>query len=200
MITQVFEGIEKRGREYNIPFFLLYPFRYPKFALLGCSIILAYALFRDQTILGLGAFLSSLGYLGSFILGLFYAYGFTSAPATSLLLISSSSQNILLTSILAGLGAMLADLTIFSFIRSSFDDELKKMSKEPLALFCKKKISKKVRKPLLMGIGALFLASPLPDEIGVTFLAATTKISQGQFTIVVFLLNTFGIFTILTLL
>jgi hypothetical protein len=44
----------------------------------------------------LNDFLVSLGYPGTFLAGILYAYGFTSAPATAVLLILSVEQDIFL--------------------------------------------------------------------------------------------------------
>jgi len=41
------------------------------------------------------------------------------------------------------------------------------------------------------------IASPLPDEIGVSLLAGTTKISTRTFAILSYFLNTAGIFIVL---
>ncbi len=199
MFEKICKKIDRRGKKYNVPFLFLYPFRYPNLIILLLTILFAFALFRDHELFYLDTTLSSLGYLGTFFFGVLYTYSFTAAPATAILLILAHSQNIYLTGLIAGFGALIGDLTIFALIRCSFTTELNQLSREKIVRFFTKRINRKFKKWSLWIIGGFFLASPLPDEIGIILLAGTTNISAKTFSIISFLLNTFGIFVILFL-
>ena len=90
--------------------------KYPKFLLLFITFGIAYLLFYGRASQPLHDFLFSLSYFGTFIVGMLFAYGFTSAPATAILLILAKEQNILVAGFIGGFGALAGDLIIFSFI------------------------------------------------------------------------------------
>ena len=46
-------------------------------------------------------------------------------------------------------------------------------------------------------VAGFIIASPLPDEIGVTMIAASKSISAKVFSVISYVLNTAGIFVIL---
>ena len=56
----------------------LIKFRYPKIAGLVFAIILAYIVFSNPIVEGFVTHLNSLSYLGMFIAGLLFSFGFTS--------------------------------------------------------------------------------------------------------------------------
>jgi len=171
--------------------------KYPKFLLLFLTFLLAYALLFGRDLLFLRSFLSGLGLIGSFFSGILFVYGFTAAPATAIMLLLAKQQNIFLAGVIGGLGALCGDLLIFGFIRHSFNDEIEKLSKEKFFLQLGKRAHLKAKKYLVLVIAAVIIASPLPDEIGISLLATTTKIPAKTFSIISFCLNTLGIFLIL---
>ncbi|HLC60053.1 MAG TPA: hypothetical protein VJJ52_01340 [Candidatus Nanoarchaeia archaeon] len=176
----------------------VYMEKYPKFLLLFITFLLAYFLFYGRNNLALHAFVISTGYLGIFIAGLMFSYGFTTAPAISLFLILAEHQNIYAATIIGGFGALLSDLIIFRFIRASFADEIEKLSKEKLIVELDHHTPSKLKKYFLPVMAGFIIASPLPDEIGVTLLASIRSISTSLFTLISYASNTFGIFVILT--
>ena len=106
-------------------------------------------------------------------------------------------HNIYLAGLIGGLGALVGDLIVFIFIRHSFRDEIKKLSKERIVLYINHKTPNLFKKYLLPLIAGFIIASPLPDEIGVSLLAAYKTFSIKIFSIISYLLNTAGIFAIL---
>jgi len=176
---------------------ILSKLKYPKFLLLILTFVLAYRLFSGRNFLPFHNTLLSLGYFGTFLVGLLFVYGFTAAPATAILLILAKEQNILLAGFIAGFGALAGDLLIFKFIRHSFADEIEKLSKEKMFNSVNNKISKTLKKYFVPVLAGFIISSPLPDEIGVSLLATSTTISTRVFSIVSYILNTAGIFVIL---
>ena len=171
--------------------------KYPKLMLLILTFIFSYIIFRGRNFLPFNNLLLSLGYFGSLLAGILFAYGFTAAPATAILLILAKEQNIFLTGVIAGAGALIGDFFIFKFIRYSFKDELRKLSKERIFLRVKGKTPSLIKKYILPVLAGFIIASPLPDEIGVSLLALSRNISIKIFAVVSYLLNTAGIFIIL---
>ena len=175
----------------------VYMEKYPKFLLLFITVIIAYIMFYGKAYPPLQNFLSSAGYLGTFISGIFFVYGFTAAPATVVLLMLAKGQNIFLAGLIGGLGALIGDLIIFKFMRVSFSKEVGMMFHEKLVQKINNKIPHLFKKYFIPVFAGFIIASPLPDEIGVALLAINQNISMKIFTLVSYVLNTIGIYTIL---
>ena len=180
----------------------LFKFKYPKVALLILAIIFSYAIFADQSIQQKIENLDSLKYAGIFIAGFFFSFGFTTPFAVGFF-ITSNPSNILLAAVIGGLGAALADLTIFKIIRFSFMDEFKKIENTKLIKRIIKEIEseipKKFRVYLLYAFSGIVIASPLPDEFGVTMLAGLSNIKTIKLIAVSYFCNTIGILVMLIL-
>ena len=70
------------------------------------------------------------GYLGAFIIGIFFAFLFTAAPATAAFLLLAGNLNPILIGLIGGLGAMLSDALLFSYIRYKLDPDIKYIIKK----------------------------------------------------------------------
>lgn len=171
--------------------------KYPKFLLLIFTFVAAYFIFKLGNVDIFRERVLSFGYLGTFITGIFFAYGFTAAPATAVLLILAKQQSIILAGFIAGLGALVGDLLIFQFIRLSFMDEIKRFSSGKFAQRINHSIPEVIKKSIILVLAGFIIASPLPDEVGVALLASATTVSTRVFSIVSYALNTAGIFIIL---
>jgi hypothetical protein len=171
--------------------------RYPKFILLALTFVIAYLILQIGDLSSFRNFVTSLGYFGAFIAGIMYAYSFTAAPGTAILILLAAKQNILITGIVAGIGALLGDLVIFKFLKHSFADEIERLSKESFFRKIAEKLPRIVDKYIVPVIAGIIIASPLPDEIGVSMLACCRIISVRVFMILSYVLNTAGIFVVL---
>ena len=171
-------------------------FKYPKFALFLVCVVFAYWLFSYSEFIGIEKVVVKLGLFGMFLAGMMFTYGFTTPIAIAIFLMSSP-ENIFIASLVAGVGALIGDMTIFSLVRYSFRDEVKLLSKEKIVLEIEETIPKKIRKYLAILFAGFIIASPLPDEVGVSMLAGVTKISTKVFMVVSFVMNTLGILVML---
>ncbi len=180
----------------------IFNFRYPKIMLLILAIILAYVIFRNPFIGDFVSHLGALSYIGIFIAGMLFAFGFTAPFAVGFFIILNPS-NIWIAGIIGGLGALISDLIIFYTIKVSFEDEFKKLrnSKNFIRIIklIKRNINEKIRIYLMYAFAGILIASPLPDEAGVTMLAGLTKISAKSLALISFILNTLGIIILLML-
>ena len=156
-------------------------FKYPKLFLLLVLTITAYFLFSNPKISSFISNLNSLGYLGTFIAGFFFSFGF-STPFSTGFFITLNPENIYFAAILGGFGALIADLIIFNFIKFSFTNEFQKLKKSQFIKFQNKAITwtfgKKIKTYLLFAFAGILIASPLPDEAAILVLAGLTKIKQ----------------------
>src|SRR3989344_9295218 len=135
--------------------------KYHKLIFLIITFGLAYSLFQNWETLPFHDFVVSLGFFGSFLAGIFFAYGFTAAPATVLLLILAQDQNFWIAGIVGGMGALVGDYLIFRFIRYSLYDELQKLSREKPVRYVNRKIPILIKIHLLPVIAGFIIASPL---------------------------------------
>lgn len=178
----------------------LFSFKYPKLFLLLILIILAYYLFSKTAISSWILNLDKLNYLGLFIAGIFISFGF-SAPFSVGFLIVAQPLNLFLGAIIAGLGAMLGDMFIFKTIKFSFMDEFKELKKTSTIKKIKSIIKRNkfisVRHYLLYIFAGIMIATPLPDEVGVSMLAGLTSIKPLRLAIISFILHTLAVFLIL---
>lgn len=173
--------------------------KYPKFTLLGMSFLLAYLLLLHKDKLPFQEGLESLGLLGIFITGMLYSYGFTAAPASAFFFSLGAHDSILAKSVIGGFGSLIADVILFELIRHSFADEVIRLSRERFIRKTLDRIPYGMKEYLFPIIAAFVIASPLPDEIGVFMLASYRKISLNTFMILSYFLNTFGIYSLLTI-
>lgn len=174
--------------------------KYPKLLLLLITFVLAYFIFYGKTYPPLHNFLFSLGYLGIFIAGGLYAYGFTAAPATAVLLALAKEHDIFTAALIGGIGALISDLIIFYFIRSTFSDEISRLSRNDFIRGLNregKELFGSFKKYITAAFAGFFIASPLPSEIGVTMMASLKQMSVIKFTVIAYCLHTIGIFIIL---
>lgn len=139
-----------------------------------------------------------MGYFGTFISGMLYTYGFTSAPATGVLFLAGKTQNVLIAALIGGLGAIIGDLLIFKFIRLSFEDEIERLRQSRFVEITSNGMPAWLKKYLVPFLGCIIIASPLPDELGVSMLAFSTM-STRVFIFLSYLLNTAGIAVVLYL-
>lgn len=160
-------------------------------------ISIAFAVYISET--GIAQkFILSLGelkWLGVIFAGMFFTSIFTTAPSIVLLGQLAGTTHLLILAILGGLGAMLGDYVIFRFVRDRMAEDLKYI----LSFKRSNRFSKIFKTELfhffMPFIGAIIIASPFPDEIGVAMLGLS-KIKTRFFLILSFLLNGTGIFII----
>lgn len=175
-------------------------FDYPKLFILVFCIALAYILFRQPVVYGFLSGLNSLSYLGIFIAGMMFSFGFT-APFAVGFFITLQPSNIYFAAILGGCGALISDLTIFRFIRFSFMEEFERLKKTKTVRsvegMIERRLGLRLTNYLLYAFAGFAIASPLPDELGVIMLAGLSKIKQSVLAIISIILNSLGILVIL---
>jgi uncharacterized membrane protein YeaQ/YmgE (transglycosylase-associated protein family) len=140
--------------------------------------------------------LSGVGVFGSFIAGLFFTSVFTVAPATVALgEIAREGEPIFLTVILGGFGAMLGDLLIFRFVKNNLSQDFSALIKYKARKRLSALFKLKLFRWFIAFLGALVVASPLPDELGLAMMGLT-KVKTIIFIPLSFALNSFGILII----
>lgn len=175
--------------------------KYPKVIMLAVVAVAASALFQDQGVQAYFHGLGDLGYISAFFGGMMFAFGFGSPFGVALLATIANDVNIFVAAMVGGVGALLSDYLLFKFIRVTFQDEIDRFrDSKAFALFnglVMRRMPPRLAYYLSVGIAGLIIASPLPDEVGVTLLASITAVRERIFMVVAFALNTLGILAVL---
>lgn len=207
--SEITEEVEKEAKYYeqvalNLgkKFRIFFDYPYVKLVLLVLSMILSYALFSSPSSNNFISKLGNLSYFGTFIAGLLFSFGFTTPFAIGFFLTANPS-NIFLAAIIGGAGALISDLLIFKIIRVSFMDDFRRLENLKAFSYIRNKIGSniptKIKTYLLYIITGIIIASPLPDEVGVTMLAGMTAIDPKTLGIMSFICNSLGILVVLFL-
>ncbi len=171
-------------------------YHYKNFTYLLISLLIAFFLFKNPTFRYFLLHLGRLGYLGAFIAGFFYTSTFTISFATVLLLLLARYLPPAEMALVAGTGAVLGDFFIFQLIRSKgIVEEVNRFFNHFGGDKLHHLIHSKFFSWTLPVVGGIIIASPLPDELGIS-LMGISKMKNNQFIGVSFLLNFAGILII----
>ncbi len=161
-------------------------------AIVILSIFIAIILAKTGALESLITSTQEMRFIGSFVAGILFVSVFTAAPATVALGEIAQSNSVITLAIIGGLGALVGDLIIFRFVRDRIYQDfsyLVKMSKsERLVSIFKLKLFKWI----IPFVGALIVASPLPDEVGLAMLGLS-RMKTSVFIPLSFVLNSIGI-------
>lgn len=173
-------------------------YHYKNLTYLAISFIIGIVLIRNELFHNFLITIGDLGYVGAFIGGALFVSTFTISIGAIVLALLAKSLHPLEIGVIAGCGAVFSDFVIFHFIRSK---ELISEVKHFFDYFGGDKITHLLHSKYfswtLPVIGAIIIASPLPDELGVG-LMGISRMKTYQFIIVSFLLNSIGISLVIT--
>lgn len=139
--------------------------------------------------------LGDLGYIGAFFAGLLFVSSFTIATGALLLLVLAERLSLLEITIIAGLGGVVGNMVIFRFVKDTLVAEITPLYNKYGGLHLTALLHSKYFSWALPVLGALIIASPLPDELGVSLLGLS-KMKTYKFLIISFIFNAIGIFFI----
>ena len=162
-----------------------------------CSLVIFILLASSPLIDKILEVVGGLGYVGAFIAGIFFVSTFTVAPAGAILFHMAGILHPVEVAVLAGAGAMVGDYIMFRFFKDKIYEEIRPYARK----FFKPKLGKVFSQPFFVWtlplLGAIVVASPLPDEVGISMMGLS-NIKKFPFFILSFTLNAIGIFIIAT--
>ena len=165
-------------------------------AIIALSIVVAVLLIRTQALAIILTSTKELEIIGSFIAGMFFTSIFTTAPAIITLGEIAQANSVLLTAFFGGLGAVVGDFIIFQFVRDRFSEHLVALVATKSGKVRLKSLFRlKLFRWLTFLIVGVIIASPLPDELGISFLGFS-KTKTSLFIPLSFLFNFIGILII----
>ena len=138
----------------------------------------------------------NMSYAAAALAGLFFVSIFTIAPAAYILFKLAGTQSLWPVAVLAGLGAAAGDVVIYWFARYRLARDLAAVI-SPRARRLIARAEKQVFFRWLMAVlGVLIVASPIPDELGIT-LVGFARMKMKYFAPAAFVLNVIGIYLVL---
>ncbi len=174
-----------------------YSWKYKNLTFFFLSFIAALLLSRYEPFHNFLLNLGGLGYIGAFFAGMLFVFTFTIATGAVILFVLAESLSPIEIGIIAGLGAVVGDFIIFRFIKDNLLEEVTPIYNRFGGNHISHVLHTKYFSWTLPVIGAIIIASPFPDEIGVS-LMGISKMKTYQFLLISFLLNTIGIFLVIS--
>ena len=156
--------------------------------------VIAIALAKSGWLDVILAFLGSVP-VASFIAGIFFTSAFTIAPSSVALSHLIESSSLLTVALWGALGALCGDLILFFFIRDRFAEDLQHSLKPSLLKHIMSSFHLGFMKWLAPILGAFIIASPLPDELGLT-LMGLSRVRLAVLIPVSFIMNALGIYAL----
>ncbi len=161
--------------------------------LVAIGIVLAFVIAGTDIVSMVLLLSENIRIISSFVGGLFFTSLFTSVPAIVFLGKISLIENPYIVAGVGGLGAVLGDLLIFNLFRDHVAADFDQISKN--IKFNPSFLRKGYFRWFGMVMGALIIASPFPDELGVAMMGLS-KIKLKIFIPISFVLNALGILAI----
>ena len=134
--------------------------------------------------------------IASFIAGIFFTSVFTIAPSSVALVHIAEYSPLHGVVVWGALGAVFGDLILFYFIRDRFADDIIRTFKPATIKHVLHSLHFGFLRWLSPVIGALIIASPLPDEFGITLLGMS-KIKTSLLIPISFAMNMLGIYLLI---
>ena len=161
--------------------------------LIVISIFLAVFFVRTGLLSLFAGLTSDLWFMESFLVGIFFTSVFTTAPAIVSLGEIVPHNSLVIVALFGAFGALIGDFIIFKFMKDRFFEDFEyilknKSGKERMLSLMNSKIFRK----FTFFIGAFVIASPLPDEFGITLLSLS-RAKTLLFAVVLFILKFLGI-------
>ena len=142
--------------------------------------------------------LGNLGYVGAFIAGMLFVSTFTFGTGAVVLLVLAESLSPVEIGLVAGMGAVVGDFVVFHLVRDSLATEIQDIyTRIDRKNHLKKVFHSKYFSWTLPVLGSLIIASPLPDELGVSLLGLS-KTNSLKFILISYILNSIGIFLVVS--
>ena len=165
-------------------------------ALITFSVFIAIVLVDTKILIHALTSTKEFQFVGSFVSGMFFTSIFTTAPAIVTLGEISRTHGIITTAFFGAIGAVLGDLIIFRFIRDRLSEHMTELLRHR-GIFRRIHHLLRLRyfRWLTFLMGGLIIASPFPDELGISLLGLSTM-KTSLFIYTSFAFNFLGIVAI----
>jgi len=135
--------------------------------------------------------------LGSFIAGILYVSASTAALGILMLSDLSKTLHPIEIAIVAGLGGVVADFVLFRFFKGDLIGEITPIYNKLGGKHLTRLMYHKYFRWSLPIVGAIIIASPFPDELGIS-LMGLSRIKNYQFVLLSLVLDITGVFLLVS--
>lgn len=163
--------------------------------IVGVSVVAAFGLSQSPLLDTIISFSGKLYILQSFCAGLFFTSVFTTAPAITVLAKLGVAHTPAIVALIGALGSLLGDLIIFHFVRTRVSSDISYLLSKAKTRRVRHLFARPFARLSLGFLGALVVASPLPDELGLALLGLS-GIQTRWFVSVSYIFNAAGIYAI----
>lgn len=171
--------------------------KYPYLTGVLIGVLIAVILAQNQTFKDWLIHLGSLEYIGALVAGMIFVSSFTVAISAVVLAIMVQNIHPMALALIGGVGAVMGDYLIFKLVRSNLQKELALLFGKDGTNSIKHILHSRYIAWMLPVIGVFIIASPLPDELGVSLLGVS-KMSEGKFILISYISNALGILAIVS--
>jgi hypothetical protein len=173
---------------------LEYEYKHTTLALL--ALVLFVLVIDSALIVSVIHTIDEFGYASGLLAGALSVSFFTAAPALILLIDLAQFLNPLLLAVLVATGSVIGDWLIIKFFEERIFTELGPAIEKLKLRRLKQALSRPYGKWVLVLIGAIFVSSPLPDEVGLA-LMGVSKANRLFVLLLCFFLNFVGAFIVI---
>lgn len=175
---------------------LRYEYRHTAKAILW--IVLFLALIATGVVTWLLDGIEQLGYAGAFIGGILSVSLFTTAPAVVVLVDMAAQPHlqILPLAIVATIGTVVGDAIILKFLENKMTAELRPLIRKLRIDAVVRRLRHSRFRWVLVLVGAIVLATPLPDEAGLALMSAS-KLGRHHVLLICLVLNFIGMWLLM---
>jgi len=181
---------------------MFHPHQYKHTLFLGGSIVVAIVLYFSGYLHAITHTIDGYGYVTAFLAGMLFTISFTSAIASFVFIELGDSASPILFAIVGGLGAMVSDVLLYRFLKTSLLEEWKLIMVSRMSRQRREQMERITKHRVFIWtvpfIASALIASPLPDEIGVA-LFSVINFHPKYFSLISFIANMGGIFFLLSL-
>jgi hypothetical protein len=164
-------------------------------AIIALSVVIAVLIVKTGVLNTILISTQEVRFIGSFVAGMFFVSIFSAVPATVVLAEIAQSNSVFWVAFFGGIGALVGDLIIFRFIKDRLAEDFLQLIKKTKSGRLVSIFRLRLFKWLVPFFGALIVASPLPDELGLAMMGLS-KMKTSLFIPLSFFLNSLGILII----
>lgn len=135
--------------------------------ILVASVIVAIALSRSGLISHVFWVSGQSELIGAFLAGILFTSLFTTPIAIAMFISLSPTLNPIVMALAGACGAVIGDLTLFGLMRFTFRRDVEHVLAQPVYKRLAAALHRRMFRWVLPFVGALIIASPLPDELGI---------------------------------
>ncbi len=163
--------------------------------LVVAGLVLAYLIVRSDAIGSLAVLAADFGAVLSFVVGIFFTSVLTTTPAIVAIAELGNHIEPWKLALIGGAGSVCGDMLLFRFVRSPLADYIVSASTNPTLRRIGRYIDGGPLWWTVPALGALIIASPLPDELGLLMMGLS-HIKWPVFLVLAYAMNAAGIFLI----